>query len=627
MPSLRLSYTVNAGASPSGLSQITTATVGMTCPLHVSVAWSPTGSLAADPQPPLIRLAETGGATWSYGPIPPVTGSGSASIGGLAVGTTQYSTMGTFSGLDRPVKGAATGTLTNTTNNPIVVFATTGFTYSLKAAAVNASLTVDQDQQVLPPAATTRFSATVSAPAGFTVDWIKISVDGGTPTLATIPAGSSSGYIDWPQTGGNPSEHTVVATAQIHDSVGTIPLDSTNLPNRVYAPSGMGRPADVIVADVRLKSLTFGSNILLAQDAITPVPVPELTWTGTTSSPATANPAAYIQGKNVTFTLALASSAGTALTGNATLGYGLKLQAAPNTTDPATNKADPTLTLYDNTAASPFVPMPCTASTTVAATKSLYPWVATYIESFPTLTFYVKFTKLPVPVWRAISSYGGSVSNTMYATVATPTAPMAKPWVGVLNYACAWAKRMSDATSATTALVNAEYNNCTYNGGKVAFTDPFTDTQETFHLKAFLGNSTPKPLYGQCNDFSDFLVCLSNAVGATQLQSQRSASTLDTQNGSHFQTNPITAPPDQNKADAKPFPGGWNYHQWTNQSTIFDACLRFGGTTSVVGMAGPAFGSLYNTSLVAAYQHPVNPPFLPLADWDPQSPFVPTIAN
>ena len=607
---------------------------GLSCTGQIETKWTWNASTANAPVPQWVIVKQFCNATWESTTAagkcddgltnptdPPVTTSSN--------GDTHSTSSGThYSLVQADSKGNVTVDCTPTAS---VSSGSCGVYYSVSFSPLVAGIVVDQDQRVLAPAATTRFSATISA-SGFTIDSVKISVDG-TPTAATVnPSNPNNYYIDWPQTGGNPSEHAVTATAQIHSGAGATSLNSTDPPNRQYATSGMGRPADDIIADVQLQSIKFNNNIALSQDAATAVPSPEITWTQggvnpSANPPATANPAAYVQGKNVNLTLLLGSSAGAALTGNATMGYLCKLQASPNTINPATSAADPVLTLYDNTTASPTVPAPCSASTTVAATTALNSWVSSYTTSLPVLTFYVEFTKIPTPTWGVLSSYNSAVGNTVYAVVATPTAPMATPWVGVLNYACNWAKRTTSATSATTALTTGLYNAGHYNGGSQAFTGSFVDGSEDFHLKSYLASSTPYSLYGQCNDFADFLVCLSNAVGARPLKTQRSVTVAEDSAGSHFFTKPVTAAPDQTKSDASPVSSGWAYHQWANDTSIFDGSIRFSGTTTPSDMTGPAFGSTYNTSLVASYLHMFSPPALPVADWDPQSPFVPNIVN
>lgn len=383
-------------------------------------------------------------------------------------------------------------------------------------------------------------------------------------------------------------------------------MNSTDLPSRPFATGGMGRAADDIIADVHLQSIKFNSNIALNQDFVAPVPSPEIVLIGTAAS----YPAAYIQGKSVNLTLKLSSSAGKDLTGSATMGYLCKLQANPNTTNPATNAADPVLMLYDNTTASPAVPASCTASTTVAATTALNSWVSSYAMNFPVLTFYVEFTKIPTPTWSALSSYNNSVGNTVYATVATPTAPMATPWVSVLNNACSWAKRTSDATSATTALAKAMYNTFTYNGytTHTVTPNPDVDGVETFRLPRFLSDGQ-----GDCRDFADYLASSSNAIGAKNLSVQRSDTVANIDKGQvEFRTKNFIAAPYQQQAI--PSSNSWVFHQWSVADNVYDACI---GTTPT---------PLVNLPLSTSYFSALVDQTLPYR-WNPQTAFTPTISN
>jgi len=179
---------------------------------NVSIAWVPNTALGPDPEPSVPRLTETGSSTRSASVNAAPGGTGHTTIAGVPALIKQYAMTDSTLELDHAVDIAFSVTATAPNPGSVSVSASGSFSYTGSVSPIVAALTVDQDQQVLPPAATTRFSATVSNASGFTIDWIKISVDGGTPTIATIPAGSSSGSIDWPQTGGNPSEHTSTAT-------------------------------------------------------------------------------------------------------------------------------------------------------------------------------------------------------------------------------------------------------------------------------------------------------------------------------------------------------------------------------------------------------------------------------
>ena len=316
---------VPAGSSASGQATFT-------LPLTITAVWLP--SATNDTAPPL-RVNESSVTSWNN------TNEGSGTY------STNGSTADDGFG-DSPVFDSNTNSYKSTSNVPPrqcpslswnrtlsataavslnvpagggeggEVYGASLVSYSVSAIPITAALKVDQDLQVLTPGATTRFSATVSNASGFTIDSVKISVDNGTLTPATVTTGNPNNYyINWPSSAaGNPSEHTVKATAQIHDSLGSVSLDSTSY-------LGNGRLADDIIADIHLKSLQFNNNVTLTQDAVTLVPVPEMTWNTTTNGLLTVNPCSYLRNRHPSLTMTLSDSAGQPLTGSATKGYTL----------------------------------------------------------------------------------------------------------------------------------------------------------------------------------------------------------------------------------------------------------------------------------------------------------------
>ena len=495
------------------------------------------------------------------------------------------------------------------------------------------------DQHVGQPSSSTTVTAYLSQPttqgewyiqsANITIDGVDHPATVGSTTGTGNGVVTALSYVWDSSSAGNPSEHTISASAQVqweYEGPPSGPVDTINSTAPAYTAGGSttafygdGRAADLVFADMRLKSIGFTGNIGITQNATTGVSTPEFTWDPAGGGSTASSPAAYVQGKTVGFTMTFCDSKGAALTGTATTGYTLKLQANPNGINAGTGQPVPSLTLYDNTTVSPVAPATFSGSmATVTATTALGSYVARYTTTLAPINLYVQFTHVtPTPTWGLVSSPAAS-GNTLYTVLATPTAPMATPWVPLLDYACRWATGSTDATSATTALTKAEYDGCTYNNGNYAHTDyPWQDGSETFHLQAMLNDGT-----GQCNDFADFLVCLSNAIGARPLKPQRSVTATEYANGSRFYTKAITAAHDETASDAAPFPGGWTYHQWANDGNILDGSLRFGGTTTPADLSGPALGTTYNLDLVSSYLHTPSTP-----DWDPQPPFVLTVVN
>lgn len=467
----------------------------------------------------------------------------------------------------------------------------------------------------------------------FTLNSLTVYIDGNpyTPTTysnyGTLPAqfgptglSSINGSISWPTAGiANPSEHFMYAIASITYNNNTYTIDSrssTNPNANTPAYAGDGRMADFYLANIQFQSVTFGGGALtLRTKADTTnngttvsglVPVPQITWTqsGTTTSIST-YPAGYVRAGTPQLICQL-----NALSGSATMGYTMTATASP------IGVSDAAITLK-NTGTS--VPVSFSGNSfTVASDNALLNKVERYSVSFTDLSVWLYFTL--AQSWGRACNYASAtspVNTTFYATLAQPVAPMEQPWVAVLGDACTWAVGDSDAATATSDLTTKFYNNAHYNGGNHAFTDPFTDTQETFHLNQFLTNNQPYPLYGECNDFSDFMVCLSSALGAVSLQCQRSATLTAIDSGAEFTTNPILAAP--NQIPTTPSAVTWDYHQWNTNGSIYDSCLRFSGVTQPINMSGPDVGSTYYNDLIDVTK--------PIVGWGPISSFLPTIAN
>lgn len=389
-------------------------------------------------------------------------------------------------------------------------------------------------------------------------DWIKITVDG-VEYNATMTNGQSgySGTINWDASqAGNPSEHTLFATAQFSYYGYIFTYSSTDS----VSQGGDGEIMDFVIADLHLKSFEYVNAYTLRNQASAAsppspdpaiVPSPQFVWDLSGTATTGGASAGDIQGKTPAFKIKLYP-----LTGDATIGFKIKWTATPNT-------GDPDLTLYDNTTTGS-QPTPFTGGAFAgAAQRALLSKVAKYSNAY-TLSLYIKFTHIANPDWYPISTTY-LLGNTLYATLAQPTAPMSEPWVNVLNYACDWAKGTSAATAATTAVCNGFYTNAKYSPTQVWYTD--TSVPEKFSLLGFLnktlGASTaPSGLQGQCNDFADFLTCLSTALGAVPLQSQKS-------NGGFNYGNVFFAPDTSGTHS-----GYFAYHQWAASGNVFDSAVR-----------------------------------------------------
>src|SRR5581483_8673916 len=110
----------------------------------------------------------------------------------------------------------------------------------------------------------------------------------------------------------------------------------------------------------------------------------------------------------------------------------------------------------------------------------------------------------------------------IFNVLSAPFNPMTPAWVNVLNSSTVWAYGSANAVQATTSLVSALQSRGTYNGGFNSYISSANDSGETFQLRRFLQD--PLYPYGECNEFADYMVCMSSSIGALDLVSQRSNS-------------------------------------------------------------------------------------------------------
>ncbi|MBM3494350.1 MAG: hypothetical protein FJX72_08525 [Armatimonadetes bacterium] len=156
----------------------------------------------------------------------------------------------------------------------------------------------------------------------------------------------------------------------------------------------------------------------------------------------------------------------------------------------------------------------------------------------------------------------------IYVVLEAPKTPMSPAWASLLHHSCFWAAGEYAPLGANTALTDALYAHGTYNGGfhSSSSTRDWSADGETFHLKTFLARANCP--YGECNDFADFLLCMSASVGATEMRSQRS----NAMEGPRFLTNSLS--PAGGSSDSY----WWTYHQFAVLgSACWDGCISVSG--------------------------------------------------
>jgi hypothetical protein len=210
----------------------------------------------------------------------------------------------------------------------------------------------------------------------------------------------------------------------------------------------------------------------------------------------------------------------------------------------------------------------------------------------------------------SVSAYGWKIKFVVFDE---PLQPMSPAWVSVLRISCEWARLISTKDAALNKLTVELFNRGEYNGGNPAFTRNETTSGELFFLKAFIDNG----LTGQCNDFTDFLVCLVASVGSHPIRARR---TEPWNAAPRFRTNLIDP-----AGTIEPLVEDWNYHQFTILGTsVWDACLSFYPPTHPAGIPKGLtrdtiyYGGNLNRGLVR---------FFYVTGWEPapENGFIPTI--
>ena len=137
----------------------------------------------------------------------------------------------------------------------------------------------------------------------------------------------------------------------------------------------------------------------------------------------------------------------------------------------------------------------------------------------------------------------------------------------------------------------------------MAYVTAMTPTGETFHLKSFLAD--PAPPNGECEDFADFLVCLSTSVGASAMKSQRS----NPLNSLGFWYRSLTPAHGVLQAD------WFRYHEFGLLTlAVWDGCIKF-PTTGVP--KGWDRDSTYYNRLVDHYVFPSTWTVTPISGFTP----------
>lgn len=114
----------------------------------------------------------------------------------------------------------------------------------------------------------------------------------------------------------------------------------------------------------------------------------------------------------------------------------------------------------------------------------------------------------------ATSAMGFTNDHVLYTTVGTPQAPMATPWLEVLDYATTWASGETDIDGVRTEIVSGIYNSGMVYSGALHHTTGMGNFDLTSLLNELRAIATGPTIYMDCRDCANFFHVLTNSLGA-----------------------------------------------------------------------------------------------------------------
>jgi hypothetical protein len=166
----------------------------------------------------------------------------------------------------------------------------------------------------------------------------------------------------------------------------------------------------------------------------------------------------------------------------------------------------------------------------------------------------------------------------LYLVYDTPTAPLQKPWLGVLDDACAWAIYQNTPTGVMQQLTLGEFYAQRFVYPSDTAPRWINESNGHFKLRDYL--EEPGWVWGNCVDVSDYLSICANALGADSRVAQYRPDPPDA-NGK-FVSNPVCLigydPMLPSAYDAVPgaYSQQWAWHQVTHLASdltsVYDVC-------------------------------------------------------
>ena len=201
------------------------------------------------------------------------------------------------------------------------------------------------------------------------------------------------------------------------------------------------------------------------------------------------------------------------------------------------------------------------------------------------------------PTWTALATTG---PHTIYVTLGDPSAPMAVPWVEVLDDACVWADGETTSSGALDELATDLYTNSglEYNGYQSHYEYRSPPARLVFNLTDFLGDWE----YADCQDAAFYLSILSSSIGCSLTQTKRIHGD-DGVGESGMTTKKILPIGKSTWAVSE-----WNFHHIAWLSNVYDACVKVDSTDARIPI-NEDIDNPYKTDLYDS------------GDWVPKNPF------
>jgi len=362
------------------------------------------------------------------------------------------------------------------------------------------------------------------------------------------------------------------ATAQVTDNSSgqQYSLDSRNA-------NAQGGPIEIIVATIRLHTLTFNNDHTLYRRG-TGSTIPKPQW----ERPNIGSPDADIRWDPFCFTknTPMSIDFATFSSGGVSMRYTLRMTLGSDLDNPP-----PGAWLFEQTNE----PFGGSGTLTTTPLPDYIAWHGLNMR----WSFDVQFSN---GTWgHANTEEDEHPAGVVFVTLGPPINPMNPAWVEVLQHACAWAGTQSGVVPAASAIAQRIYNAPSFNYGPPLWiyaedtTAPGGKYNTSFHLSEYL-NDGAHALPGQCTDVSDWFQIVCTAVGIDMF-----VMVINNPDG----TDPFVTNPLQLIGHTGYSATTWNFHQ-VGHAAVYDPTAAFEGSSGQVPV-NVTFNPTYKAMLSSGY--------------------------